>query len=89
MLADFTSIGESTGGENEAIILAQELAVDAILLDDREGRQVAQEKGLRVIGAAGLLVAAAREKLIDMDTAIERLKGTNFRFKPELLRDAA
>ena len=44
-------------GEAEAIILAKELAADALLIDEREGRAVAEALGIRCVGLAGALHA--------------------------------
>ncbi|MCL4201617.1 MAG: DUF3368 domain-containing protein [Pirellulaceae bacterium] len=46
-------------GEAEAIVLAQEVAAEAILIDEADGRRVAQETyGLRTIGTLGILLSA-------------------------------
>jgi uncharacterized protein len=37
-------------GESEAIVLALELKSDVVLLDEKEGRRVAQRVGLKVMG---------------------------------------
>jgi hypothetical protein len=53
------------GGEAEAIVLAQEIGADAILIDEADGRQVAREEyGLQTIGTLGILLSAKRHGLI-------------------------
>lgn len=47
-------------GETEALRLALSLAADAVLMDEREGRQRAVLLGLRTIGVIGVLIAAKR-----------------------------
>lgn len=52
-------------GEAEAIILAQEIGGDAIVvLDDATARQIATQAGCRVVGLLGLLVAAKQRGLL-------------------------
>lgn len=51
-------------GEREALALAVEIRAERILLDDRPARRAAQELGLVVTGAAGILIAAKRHGLI-------------------------
>ncbi len=51
-------------GEAEAIILAKELAADALLIDEREGRAVAEALGIRCVGLAGALLFARQVGLI-------------------------
>src|SRR5688500_9472156 len=54
-------VGLSTleSGEQEAIILAQELHADILLVDDGKARDVAIQRGLRVMGTVGVLEQAA------------------------------
>ncbi len=45
-------------GEAEAIVLARELQVDALVLDDATARHVAEAEGRTVVGLLGLLLQA-------------------------------
>lgn len=51
-------------GETEAIILAKELCADFLLIDEKDGRAVALEEGLRPIGLAGIVIASKKAALI-------------------------
>jgi predicted nucleic acid-binding protein len=72
-------------GEREAISLALAVGADLVLMDERKGRQVAREKGLRVSGTIGVIHLAADRKLVRLQDALERLANTNFRVSPRLL----
>ncbi len=72
-------------GERAAIALARVIGADLILMDDRAGAAVAHRQGLKVTGTLGVLAVAARRRLIDLATALERLKATNFRYRPEII----
>jgi uncharacterized protein len=56
---------EVHAGEAEAIALAVDLEADLVLLDDRHGRRVAAEIGLRHIGALGVLIEAKRRGFLE------------------------
>jgi len=71
-------------GERAAIVLADSLKVDAILMDDRAGVAVAKAKGFAVVGTLGILDAAARHGHVDLAQALARLRKTTFRRKDEL-----
>jgi predicted nucleic acid-binding protein len=75
-------------GELEAICLAQEIHADAVLMDDRAGRNAAIHCGLAVVGTIGLLEQAAARGLIELPTALARLRQTNARLDPELIHAA-
>ncbi|MGP8053590.1 MAG: DUF3368 domain-containing protein [Limisphaerales bacterium] len=75
-------------GELEAICLAQEIKADAVLMDDRAGRSAAIHCGLAVVGTIGLLEQAAARGLIELPTALARLRQTNARLDPELIHAA-
>lgn len=51
-------------GECGAIVLAQEIGAERIIIDDRVARQVAIAKGLSVIGTVGVLRVAKAEGII-------------------------
>ena len=73
-------------GEREAILLADDLGVDQVVLDDLAAREVALERGLGVTGLVGILDQAAARALIDLSGVIERLQKTTFRASPRLLK---
>lgn len=51
-------------GECGAIVLAQELSADRLLLDDWEARREAVSRNLPVVGTVGVLLLAKRQGLI-------------------------
>lgn len=66
-------------GETAAIVLAEFLHADIVLIDERKGVTVARDRGLQVTGTLGLLDMAAQEGLVDFVEAVERLQRTTFR----------
>ncbi len=51
-------------GEAEAIVLAQEIGADLLLIDDRAARRHAARLGLRFIGLLGVLLEAKKAGLL-------------------------
>jgi hypothetical protein len=51
-------------GECAAILLAEELQADQLLIDDLAARKEAQKRGLPMIGTVGILVIAKQQGLI-------------------------
>lgn len=74
-------------GEREAIALAVELAADALLMDDRDGRREAASRNCAVLGTLRVLADAAEHGLIDLRGALERLRSTNFRADNRLIHE--
>jgi predicted nucleic acid-binding protein len=72
-------------GERDAILLAQELAADTLIIDDMDGRREASKRRLHVIGTLGVLRMAGARGLLDVKQAIARLRDTNFYIDPKLL----
>lgn len=73
-------------GERAAIALALASGADVVVLDDRKARIEARVLGLEVTGLLGILGRMAEDGLIDIDSAIDRLRGTHFFVDPALLR---
>jgi predicted nucleic acid-binding protein len=72
-------------GERDAIALAIATNVGLLLMDDREGVDAARRLGFAVTGTLGLLDLAARRGLVDLISALERLKATSFYYRRGLL----
>ena len=79
------SLASLDAGERDAIMLATELRVDQLIVDDREGRREAERRGIPVMGTLGVLREAATLKLLDIRIAVERLQTTSFYLAPEVL----
>jgi predicted nucleic acid-binding protein len=73
-------------GEWEAIALAEEVQADALLIDDRDGRQEALRRHLPVIGTLRVLADASDHGFADLGTVLSRLRQTNFRASEELFQ---
>ncbi|MGH9946688.1 MAG: DUF3368 domain-containing protein [Pyrinomonadaceae bacterium] len=74
-------------GEKEAIFLVEELNADALMIDDRAGREEAVKRGIFIIGTLGVLNSAAQKKLLDLPITLEKLRQTNFRVSEKLILD--
>jgi predicted nucleic acid-binding protein len=73
-------------GESEAVMLAEQLGADLIVLDDKAAREVAAQRGLKVIGLLGILAEGAHRGLIHLPTAVDHLRQTTFRASPRILK---
>ncbi len=75
-------------GEANAIELATSLNLP-LIIDERKGRQIAKQFGIRITGFAGLLIQTHRSKLVDTQTALAMLDqavANGLRLAPSLQR---
>jgi predicted nucleic acid-binding protein len=72
-------------GEQDAILLAEAIKAERLIIDELEGRREAVHRGLPVIGTLGLLAEAARRNLVDLPKVLADLQRTNFHVSPELI----
>jgi predicted nucleic acid-binding protein len=57
-------------------------------VDDRLARRIAVQRGLRITGTVGILEIAAHRGLLDLPSALQKLRQTNFRIDADVIRHA-
>jgi len=73
-------------GESEAIILAEQESARFLLIDDARGRRVARERGVSVVGVAGVLLAAkSRGAIAAVGPVLDDLSRVGYRLSPGLV----
>lgn len=72
-------------GERDAILLAESVRAERLIMDDLDGRREAENRHLPVIGTLGVLAEAARRDLLDLGRALADLQQTNFYAAPALI----
>lgn len=75
-------------GEEAAISLALESKADALLIDERDGRRAASQRGIVIVGTLGVLEQAAKVGLLSLPDVVGRLKNSDFRIDLRLVEDA-
>ncbi len=73
-------------GERSAIILAEQIKADLIILDEKLARKIAKNRNLKVIGLLGILYDACLAGLIEVEK-FKELEKTNFFVSRKLLED--
>lgn len=72
-------------GERDAILLAQQLRADLLVIDEGKAYREAQRRHIPVLRTLAVLDKAAERGLLDLPEAVARLRQTNFRIRPEIL----
>jgi predicted nucleic acid-binding protein len=74
-------------GERDAILLAQKLGADLLLMDDLGGRREAARRNLQIAGTLTVLYLGAVRGLVqDFPGTIEQLRQTGFCTSPEIIQ---
>ncbi len=81
----FSPIPGLGAGETEAIALAEEMGISAILIDERKGRRAAAEHGLNPLRTLNILYAANMRGFVDFERAIRELRKTSFRMRDDMV----
>jgi predicted nucleic acid-binding protein len=81
-----TTLNSLDPGEQAAITLAQILPADLLIIDERLGRRIAEDRGIAIIGTLGILDDAANQGLINLAETIAQLQNTNFRVSRRIIQ---
>jgi hypothetical protein len=78
--------GQAGGkGEDQALLLAEQLPARFVLMDERAGRAMAARRGVPVVGTGGILLVAKERGLIEtVGAVLDQLAAHRFRLSPEL-----
>jgi len=74
-------------GEREAILLAQELQADLVLVDDQDARAEATRRALTAMGTLRVFELAAERGLVDLPTVLTQLRTARFYMTSEMMQE--
>jgi uncharacterized protein len=79
-------LGEVDEGEAQAITLAEQLGADLLIIDEKQGRAIAHQAGLRYMGLVGLLIEAKHKGIVvELKSIFDQLlRIAGFRLSPAL-----
>ena len=84
-------VGDDLGldaGETAAILLAENLRADALIIDERRGRAVAVARGLSVLGTLGIVAGARRAGVLNRAApVVAELRADGFWLSDSLVAD--
>lgn len=75
---------ELDAGETAAITYALENDADLVLLDERDGRQVARRHNLEITGVIGILLRGAKDGEVELQTELDSLRDAGFWISDDL-----
>lgn len=72
-------------GEASAIALCLENPNSLLIIDERKGRRIAQELGIKIVGTLGVILKAKEKNLIhSVENLLENLESAGFRISSSL-----
>ena len=73
-------------GEAESVVLSRELNANLLLIDDKDGRKIAESAGITCVGTVGLLLRYYRLDADAFTVALDELVSKGFRLAPKEYR---
>jgi predicted nucleic acid-binding protein len=74
-------------GEREAILLAQELQADFVLVDDQDARAEATRRALTAMGTLRVFELAAERGLVDLPAVLTQLRAARFYMTSDMMQE--
>ncbi len=72
-------------GEAKSIVLSLEMGADLLILDEKKGRDIAEQQELKIAGTAAILKWGVEKKIIfDLASILDKLQTCGFRLSKEV-----